>query len=250
MPIQLVVFDWAGTIIDFGSCAPVLAFQQAFAAKGIAVGTAETRRPMGVHKKDHVREMLKAQGRPWTEAEVDELYQIATPLQLKFAAERGRLIPGVVETVRLLRDRGIKVGTTTGYFRAALDVCLTAAKEQGFEPDEAVCADDVPRGRSAPWMLFRVMERLNVYPPRSVLKVGDTPIDMAEAVNAGAWALGVVDSSNEMGLTEPEFAALPDDERERRRTAVRDVLLNAGADATIDSLVELPDAIAAFEAML
>lgn len=249
MPIQLVVFDWAGTLIDFGSCGPALAFQQAFAAKGIAVTPADARRPMGLNKKDHVREMLRAAGRPWTEADVEELYAAVTPLQVKLAAERGTLIPGVVETVRLLRDRGIKVGTTTGYFRAALDVCLEAAKQQGFEPDATACPDDVPQGRPAPWMLFRVMEALGVYPPRAVLKVGDTPADMAEAVNAGAWALGVVDSSNEMGLTEAEFAGLSESEREARRAAVRDVLLNAGADATIDSLVELTDAIAAFEAM-
>ncbi|QEL15377.1 phosphonoacetaldehyde hydrolase [Limnoglobus roseus] len=249
MPIQLVVFDWAGTIIDFGSCAPVHAFHKAFATKGIAVTMAETRRPMGLHKKDHIREMLKAMGRPWTEAEVEELYQIVTPMQLAGARECARLIPGVPETARLLRERGLKIGTTTGYFHAALAVCLSAAKEQGFEPDAAVCADDVPQGRPAPWMMFRVMEKLNVYPPKAVVKVGDTPIDMAEARSAGTWALGVVDSSNEMGLTEGEFAALAPAERERRRAAVRDVLLDAGADGTIDTLAELPEAIEAFEAM-
>ncbi len=249
MPIQLVVFDWAGTLIDYGSFAPVHAFQKAFATKGIPVTTAETRRPMGLHKKDHIREMLKAMARPWTEADVEELYQIVTPLQLAKAKECAKLIPGVPAVARDLRARGLKIGTTTGYFHAALAVCLAAAKEQGFEPDAAVCADDVPNGRPAPWMMFRLMEQLNVYPPRAVLKVGDTPIDMAEARSAGAWAVGVVDSSNEMGLTETEFAALDPDDRDRRRAAVRDVLLEAGADATIDTLAELPEAIAAFEAM-
>src|SRR5207302_10265220 len=82
--IKLVVLDWAGTAIDFGSCAPAGAFVRAFAARGIEVTPAEARRPMGLHKKDHLRAMLaapsvaarwtSAAGRDWTEADVEELY--------------------------------------------------------------------------------------------------------------------------------------------------------------------------------
>jgi phosphonoacetaldehyde hydrolase len=250
MPIQLVVFDWAGTLIDFGSRAPVLAFVEAFAKKRIAVTEEQARAPMGLHKKDHVREMLKALGRPWTEADVVELYHVVTPLQLEAARACATLVPEAAACAAFLRDRGIKVGTTTGYFHAALDVCLAAAKEQGFVPDASVCADDVPHGRPAPWMTFRLMERLNVFPPGAVLKVGDTRADMAEGKNAGAWAVGVTDSGNEIGLSEAAFRELSEADREARREKARDALLDAGADAVIDTLAELPDAIAAIEGMM
>ena len=59
LEIKLVVFDWAGTTIDFGSCAPAGAFVRAFAAKGVTVTPAEARGPMGLHKKDHLRAMLQ-----------------------------------------------------------------------------------------------------------------------------------------------------------------------------------------------
>jgi phosphonoacetaldehyde hydrolase len=99
-------------------------------------------------------------------------------------------------------------------------------------------------------MLFRVMEALDVYPPWAVVKVGDTPVDVAEGRNAGAWSVGVIDSGNEIGLSEEEFDALPAPERERRRRAVRETFLRVGAHAAIDSLHQLAAAIKAIEERL
>ena len=36
-----------------------------------------------------------------------------------------------------------------------MEVAAPLAREGGFEPDVIVCADDVSRGRPAPWMVFR-----------------------------------------------------------------------------------------------
>ena len=248
--IKLVVFDWAGTTIDFGCMAPAGAFVASFAAKGVAVTIAEARGPMGLHKKDHIRAMLRsegvaakwraAHGRDWTEADVESLYQDVTPRQVEAAALYSALVPGVLPCVTVLRSLGIRIAATTGYFREAADIVLAAGKRQGYEPDFAICADDVPAGRPAPWMIFRAMEALDIYPPTAVVKVGDTPIDIADGLNAGAWSVGVVDSSNEMGLGEAEFAALPAAEQERRRAVVRERLLAAGAHAVIDTIDELP----------
>lgn len=56
--IECVVFDWAGTTVDFGSLSPVSAFREAFRAYGVEVTEAETRAPMGMLKIDHIRTML------------------------------------------------------------------------------------------------------------------------------------------------------------------------------------------------
>ena len=37
LPLQAVVFDWAGTVIDFGSLAPMDAFVQLFARYGVRI---------------------------------------------------------------------------------------------------------------------------------------------------------------------------------------------------------------------
>jgi phosphonoacetaldehyde hydrolase len=251
--IKLVVFDWAGTTIDFGCMAPAGAFVAAFAARGVSVTLAEARGPMGLHKKDHIRAVLRtesvsakwraATGRDWTEADIDELYRDVTPRLLEAIARHSDLIPGVVSTVGALRSRGLKVAATTGYFRAAADAVRAAAKRQGYEPDFAICADDVPAGRPAPWMIFRCMEALNVYPPAAVLKVGDTPVDIEEGRNAGCWSAGVIDSSNEMGLTETELTALPQPDLGARRDNIRSRFCDAGAHAALPQLDYLPDLI-------
>jgi phosphonoacetaldehyde hydrolase len=92
-------------------------------------------------------------------------------------------------------------------------------------------------------MIFRSMEALNVYPPRRVVKVGDTVVDIQDGLNAGVWSVAVVDSSNEMGLSEAEFKALPDSVKAQRRAAVRAKFEAADADFVIDSLAKLPDLI-------
>jgi phosphonoacetaldehyde hydrolase len=258
--IKLIVFDWAGTTIDFGCHAPAGAFVVAFAKKGVNVSLAEAREPMGLHKKDHIRVMLgtesvgekwlMAVGRNWDEADVEELYRDVTPLQLEAVVRYGQLIPGVRECVAELRARGIKIAGTTGYFHAAASAVLEAARKQGYTPDFSICADDVPAGRPAPWMIFRCMEALNVYPPANVVKVGDTAVDIADGRNAGCWSVGVIDSSNEMGLTADEFAALSETEKVMRREAVYRRYAAAGAHAAIDNLDELPALLSEFNARL
>ena len=252
--IKLVVLDWAGTTIDFGCQAPTGAFVSAFAKKGIAVSLAEARGPMGLHKKDHVRAMLASEGvgtkwqarfgRRWDESDVEDLYRDVSELQLEAVVRHGQLIPGVLECVAELRARDIKIAGTTGYFQAAADAVLETAKTQGYSPDFSICADEVPGGRPAPWMIFRCMEALKVYPPSAVVKVGDTAVDILDGRNAGCWSVGVIDSSNEMGLTAAEFAALSEEEKTKRRESVYHRYEVAGAHAAIDALDELPGLIA------
>ncbi|MDY3553525.1 phosphonoacetaldehyde hydrolase [Gemmata sp. JC717] len=258
--IKLVVLDWAGTTIDFGCRAPSGAFVAAFATKGVAVTLPEARGPMGLHKKDHIRAMLRteavggkwraAAGRDWSEADVEELYCDVTPRQVEAAVTYSELIPGAREAVTAVRAAGIKVAATTGYFHEAAAAVAGAAKRQGYEPDFNICADDVPAGRPAPWMIFRCMEALGVYPPAAVLKVGDTVIDIEDGRNAGCWSVGVIDSSNEMGLSADELRALPPAELAARRGAITERYKQAGAHAAINDLGALPALIADLNAKL
>jgi phosphonoacetaldehyde hydrolase len=208
---------------------------------------------MGLDKATHLRTMLAvpeitaawraAHGRDWTDADVARLYQQFMPLQLEVIEEHAGLVPHALEAATWLRERGIRIGATTGYFRAAAERVVTAARRQGFMPDVSVCIDDVSAGRPAPWMLFRVMEALGVYPPSAVVKIGDTVPDIGEGLSAGAWSVGVVQTGSEVGCTAAEWEALPLPERERRCAAARRKLLDAGAHAVIDTLVDLPGLI-------
>jgi phosphonoacetaldehyde hydrolase len=249
-----VVFDWAGTTVDHGCFGPVAAFVRVFSRHGVEVTPAEARGPMGLHKKDHLREMLRipevagrwrrAVGWSWTEMDVERLYREFIPLQLEVIDDHSQLVPGLLDCVSQLRRHGILLGATTGYFRAAAERVYEAAREQGFSPECTVCAEDVHEGRPAPWMVFRVMEELGVYPPAAVVKVGDTVPDIQEGLNAGVWSVGVTRAGSDIGCTEEEWGALDRGEQQVRLARARLKLLAAGAHAVVESLAELPALVA------
>jgi len=64
-----------------------------------------------------------------------------------------------------------------------LEIVLAGGAKQGFKPDFGCCAEDVPQGRPAPWMIFRSMEALGVFPPAAVLNIGDTLPDVESGHN-------------------------------------------------------------------
>src|SRR5439155_17184053 len=86
-----VIVDWAGTIVDYGSRAPVEAFRAAFAEEGVDISVAEARAPMGLAKRDHISAVLgmervagawkKRHGAAPGEAEIERLYRRFLPLQ-------------------------------------------------------------------------------------------------------------------------------------------------------------------------
>jgi phosphonoacetaldehyde hydrolase len=248
--IQLVIFDWAGTTIDFGSRAPAFAFVGIFAAHGIEVTDTQAREPMGLNKREHLIAMLNmppiaerwntTHGRDWTEADVDAMYNGFIPIQLESIQKNAVLVPGLLDVVSQIKSRNIKLGGTTGYFQAASDAVLRSAAAASYEPDASACADNVPHGRPAPWMIYRVMEQLNVFPPSSVVKVGDTVADIKAGLAAGCWSIGVCDSSSPMGLSHTEYEALPADEQVERLDRVAKQFQDAGAHASIRSISELP----------
>jgi beta-phosphoglucomutase-like phosphatase (HAD superfamily) len=57
--VRAVIFDWAGTTIDFGSLAPVKTLQRVFAEAGIPITEEEARRDMGIAKRDHIAALLR-----------------------------------------------------------------------------------------------------------------------------------------------------------------------------------------------
>ena len=251
--IQMVVFDWAGTTVDYGSSAPSVVFDRVFTAAGIHLTRDEINRPMGLEKKAHIRQLLSGEaggtqwrqvyGRDWNEQDVNDLYEKFEATLHTVVAEYSTPLPGVVETVARLRGVGLKIGSTTGYNSAMMAEVLPVAKAAGYAADCVITPDVTGVGRPAPFMVFECMRQLNVYPPRCVVKVGDTVVDMQEGKNAGAFAIGILTGSNLLGLTEEEYNAMPADILTQRKRVAADRYRAAGADLVIDSIRELPAAI-------
>lgn len=251
--IQLVVFDWAGTTVDYGSSAPSDVFERVFTAAGLHLTRQEINRPMGIEKKAHIRQLLlsesgdsqwkKIYGRAWDEEDVEKLYRQFEQTLHEVVASYSAPIPGVVETVAELRRMGLKIGSTTGYNSEMMKQVLPRAEADGYKADCVVTPDVTGIGRPSPFMLYECMRQLNVYPPCCVVKVGDTTVDIEEGKNAGAFAVGILTGSNLLGLTQEEYDAMPAGELAKRKQEAAARYQAAGADLVIDSIRELPKAV-------
>jgi phosphonoacetaldehyde hydrolase len=255
MTIKAVVLDWAGTVIDFGSRAPMLALSDVFAATGVAVDEAAIRRYMGMAKREHVTAMLSEpdlsgrwrdahSGTGWTETDIDRLMVALEPAMSEAAAKCADVIPGIVPAVGQLREQGIRIGSTTGYTRSMMAGILTSAAAQGYAPDVVVCAGETAQGRPAPLMIWKALVELGVWPAGAVVAVDDAPVGLAAGRNAGCWTVGVAASGNGLGLDFDAFTKLSPETRKARLERVADELAQAGADFVVETVVDLPRVIA------
>ena len=222
--VKGVIFDWAGTTIDYGCKAPMAVFRKVFAEEGVPISVAEARAPMGVHKKVHIRKItqlpavaerwMKVYSRPPNETDIEKMYAKFVPQQLECLANYCDLIPGTLETVKFIRDRKWKIGTTTGYTYEMKKILLSEAKKRGYSPDSMVTADGVQEGRPFPFMVRKSCDCLDL-PLFSTVKVDDTPDGVIEGVAAGTWGVHLFQTGNEVGLTEEELNRLPQEEKQR-----------------------------------
>lgn len=250
--LEAVIFDWAGTTVDFGSFAPTQIFVDAFRdAFKFELSLAEARGPMGLGKWQHIEALGKdatvgarwqAQfGRAMTDADVDHIYETFLPLQIERVGDHADLIPGTLETVAALRARGLKIGSTTGYPRAVMEQLIDAASARGYRPDCTVCADDLSAGaRPGPWMALQCVLDLAVGSVAHCVKVDDTVPGIEEGINAGMWTVALSLSGSPAGMTLDEYRSASPDQLAEIRQRVSTDFRAAGAHFIIDTIAELP----------
>ncbi|SIO61629.1 phosphonoacetaldehyde hydrolase [Singulisphaera sp. GP187] len=248
--LEAVIFDWAGTTIDYGSRAPTQVFLEIFKQRGVEITVAEARGPMGRAKRDHIAavaslprvaaEWRQRFGHEPTDADVQAMYDDFLPLQKATLAQGSNVIPGIPQAIAALRDRGLKIGSTTGYTRALMEVVAPIAARGGYAPDVIVCSDDGPAGRPDPWMNQRAAELLGVLSMSSVLVVDDTAVGIEAGLNAGALTVAVTQTGNALGLSAEEVALLPAPELQARLTQIEQDFRSLGAQMIIPSVAQLP----------
>ena len=250
---DLVIFDWAGTMVDFGCEAPVKALIEAFADNGVAIDAAAARRDMGRAKVDHVRALLAmpAVADAWRsrfsraadDNDVERLMARLGPLMRERAAEASELIPGALDMLEQLKAAGVRVASSTGYTRDMMQPVLARAAAQGYVPEHLVCSGETPAGRPAPLMIYKACAELGVWPLSRAVKVDDSEVGVAEGRAAGAFTVGVAASGNSAGLSLAEYRTMPAALRESRLEAARRSLMSAGADLVVDSVADLVPAL-------
>lgn len=220
--ISLVVFDMAGTtMVDNGEIEDC--FYEACLQNGLKVSREQINSMMGWSKivvfQTFWRKKLGAD-HPDLDDKVEESYNTFCDL-LEAHYESTEQFPteGALETINWLRDNGVKVALTTGFYRVVTDIILEKLGwDEGLDEnyvstgssiiDMSITSDEVPKGRPQPFMIQKAMKQFGITDPKKVVKVGDTPVDLAAGRNAKClYSLAVTNGSH----TEAELSRLDSD---------------------------------------
>ncbi|MEJ1319679.1 hypothetical protein QY890_01740 [Latilactobacillus sakei] len=96
-------------------------------------------------------------------------------------------------------------------------------------------------------MINHIMTAFNITDPQTVVKVGDTVIDMQEGKNAGVLTVGLIESSSLLGLSQAKLIDLPQKTRLAKFAEITKTLKAVGADYVIHNLSELPAILAKYQ---
>jgi len=264
--VGYVMLDCSGTTMDRYVDAPAIVFVEVFRKYGLEISMPEARAPMGLRKDLHikaiteiesVRERFTAKfGRAPTQADVDAMFADFVPTQLELLRKGNyhELLPGVGEVVAGLQRRGMKIGVTTGFTRAMLDILLAGGAKQGFVPDTACAGDEVEMPRPTAYMVIKNLERLGVYnlanAMRRTVKVDDTVSGAGEGAPL-CWRVGVSKWSNYVADSWDAVRRMTPAELEARERASKEKLVReSGAHYVIDDLRDLPAVIAEIDQRL
>ena len=232
---------------------PVQAFQEAFAHHGVPVTLEETRKPMGMLKRDHIRTMLRMEriarpGRRPTaargEEDVEAVYAQFEPKLFSILDRFSTPKPFAVETAAALREMGLKIGSTTGYTDSMMHIVAPTAARLGYAPDFWISPDGVGgRGRPDPYMIFENLKALEVPSVKNAVKVGTL------SPTSGRGQRRRVVSGGHRGQLRPGSGArqstrplTPEVRRDVCRRA-EETFRTAGAHFVLNDLSQLPELI-------
>jgi phosphonatase-like hydrolase len=185
LPIKLVVLDVGGTILEDRGDVPA-ELRKALANHGVTVTAAEIVPWRGASKRAAIRHFVKQKGANGGAVQADLAERVYQEFRANLT-EIYRTVPpvaGAEEAIRKLRQSGYLLCATTGFDR---DITLPIFERLGWNKNFAaiICSDDVAEGRPAPYMIFHAMEAARVHRVAEVIAVGDTPLDLEAATNAG-----------------------------------------------------------------
>ena len=221
--IEMVVFDMAGTTVkdknEVEKC-----FVEAAKQTQLPYVREDIIAMMGWSKKK-VFETLWNKALPnepseTIQSKVSESYEMFKQI-LEDHYRKAEVSPSenCLETFKALREKGIKIALTTGFYREVTNIILNRLgwdknlDEQYVSKGESVidisiASDEVEAGRPEPFMIQKAMKVLNVNDASKVINIGDTPSDILSGNNAGCkYSFGVCNGTH----TKEQLAALPND---------------------------------------
>ncbi|MGE5407901.1 MAG: HAD family hydrolase [Syntrophothermus sp.] len=184
-PIEAVVFDWDGTLVD-SKRALIASFRETTAE---VIGE-----PFPTAPED-VERMIQVRGREAFEeiagGDPDLLERIEEVFHRVYVARQTTIqpFPGALETLARLRGAGHRLGVATSKARIRLDL---EAERTGIGAliDVSISGDEVEAAKPDPEQVAAAIAALGADPART-LYVGDGPNDVLAGRGAGAVTVAV-----------------------------------------------------------
>jgi phosphonoacetaldehyde hydrolase len=185
-----------------------------------------------------------------TDDDVTALYERFMPLQIEKIALHSALIPGALDAIGALREKGLKIGSCSGYPAVVMAKVVELARSNGYVADHVVATDEVPNGRPYPAQALANVIALGISDVAACVKVDDTWPGILEGRSAGMWTVALTCSGNALGLTYEQYKALPSDKLAKERERIINMFEGSRPHYLIDTIVELPAVIEDINARL
>ena len=185
--IAMVVFDMAGTTVNEDNLV-YKTLQKAINNAGFEFSLDQVlAQGAGKEKRQAIRSVLSTYAGVSDEALTAKIYdEFIVALTHAYATEEILPQPNAVELFNELKSRKIFAVLNTGYDSATANSIITKLGwSVGREFDALVTASDVSRNRPDPDMIEFAMKKFNITDSSSVVKIGDSAIDIKEGQNAG-----------------------------------------------------------------
>jgi len=187
MKIKMVVFDMAGTTVDEDNVV-YKTLQEAITKHSFSVTLDEVlSHGAGKEKLQAIIDILDQTKHSASPEIVKEIYNyFIDRLRINYKTLEIKALPNVERVFKELMQRNIKVVLNTGYNRETAESLVEKLGwKLSVDYDLLVTASDVKQNRPQPDMILFAMTELNINDPSSVLKIGDSAIDILEGKNAG-----------------------------------------------------------------
>ncbi|NBO65959.1 MAG: HAD family hydrolase [Acidobacteria bacterium] len=197
---KLAVFDMAGTTVAEGG-AVYRALANTLQERGVSISQEDLHQVKGTDKREALQTLVESS--PLSRELIPELpamHERFVERLIHFYQTDPTVteVEGTSDTFNWLRQNGIKVALNTGFNRQIAQVLIDRL---GWERlgliDSSITSDEVERGRPYPFMIARLMDRLNIADPGMVIKIGDAPSDLQEGYHSGCGlVIGVLGGSS------------------------------------------------------